>query len=280
MDTKKIKITHISSTLAKPMIHLLLSLLCILLSNYSQAQAFKLVAKIDTLANIATIDNFGNLFLVTPHNEVMKFNPKGKFLWNYTNNAYGNISQIDVSDPLRVILYYPDYQQLIVLNNNLNEISKFSFNTNPSQLITLVASANNNGFWIYDAVNRQLKKLTNVFTEDLSTGNIYQRDGLNPQANFMLFTDAYLLINDVGKGVQIFDRFGNFFKTALINCAKHFSVNGNEIFYVENKQLKCYNFLTFDTKVIQTPITPNFVDMILHNQLLIILTEKGVTLWH
>ena len=92
-----------------------------------KAQEYQFIAKIDTVAKIATVDNFGNVFLVTPKNEVLKFNPKGKFLWNYTNNNFGEITQLDVTDPLRVILYYAAYQQVVVLNNNLSEISRFSF---------------------------------------------------------------------------------------------------------------------------------------------------------
>ncbi|TAF82931.1 MAG: hypothetical protein EAZ51_01385 [Sphingobacteriales bacterium] len=263
----------------KNLIYNLFTLVLCSLSSNIFAQNFTCIAEIDTVANLAALDNFGNLFLVTPKNEVMKFNPKGKFLWNYTNNAYGDINQIDVSDPLRVILYYPAYQQIVVLNNNLSEISKFNFNSNPSQLITLVASANNNGFWVYDGINREIKKLSNNFAEDLNTGNIYQRNGLNPQANFMLNSNEYLFINDMGKGVLVFDRFGNFFKTAVINCQKHFNVIGSEIFYVKNKQLHRYNFLTFENKTLEIPIQQNFTDIILHNQQLIMLTEKGVSLW-
>lgn len=257
-----------------------LFLIFLFATNYSiKAQNFKLIAKIDTVASLAAVDNFGNLFLVTPQNEVMKFSAEGKFLWNYTNNAFGDINQIDVSDPLRVILYYPAFQQLVVLNNNLNEIIKFNFTSNPNQLITLVASANNNGYWVYDAVNREIKKLSNNFNEDLNTGNIYQRDGLNPQSNFMFNNDQYLFMNDVGNGVQIFDRFGNFYKTAVINSKKHFDVTGNEIFYLENKTLHSYNFITFENKIISTPTQSNITDMILHNQQLIILTGKGLSLW-
>ena len=242
-------------------------------------QDFTSIIKIDTIANLAAIDNFGNIFLVTPKNEVLKFSPYGKFLWNYTNNGYGNISQIDVSDPLRVILYYPDYQQMVILNNNLNEISKFSFNDSPNHFITLVASSNNNGFWVYDSVNRELKKLTNNFTEDLNTGNIYQRDDLNIQGNFMLNSNEYLFINDASKGIQIFDRFGNFFKTAVVKPIKQFDVDGNNIAYLEGGILYSYNFITFETKKINIPIQAGFKDAVFHNNRLIILNEKGVSLW-
>src|SRR6478672_13345293 len=102
------------------------------------AQEYQLIRQVDTLAKITKIDNLGNFFLVTPQNEVMKFNPQGKFLWNYTNNSFGDIDQLDVTDPLRVVIYYPAHQQIIVLNNNLNEISRFSFNQNPDEQIVLV----------------------------------------------------------------------------------------------------------------------------------------------
>jgi hypothetical protein len=261
----------------KRFIGVLLLLICF--ATKTLCQEFKLIAKIDTVASLAAIDNFDNIFLVTPKNEVLKFNSNGKFLWNYTNNSYGKISQLDVTDPLRVILYYPDYQQLVVLNNTLSEINKFSFNNNPNQMITAVASSNNNGFWVYDSVNRELKKLSNNFTEDLNTGNIYQRDGLNPQSTFMINSNEYLLMNDGDKGIQIFDRFGNFFKTAVVPATKQFDVDGHTIYYTKNGELNSYNFITFESKTQIIPQQIGFTDAILHHNRLIILTEKGVSLW-
>ncbi len=255
--------------------------LIILLFQYKPCigQEYKLIAKIDTLAKLATADNFGNFFIVSTQNEVLKFNAKGELLWNYTNKTFGNISEIDVTDPLRVILYYPAFQQIIVLNNNLNEISRFSFNNSPNQQITLVASANNNGFWIYDQLNRELKKLTNNFTDDLKSGNIYQRDGFDMNANYMINDNQYVYINDLGNGVRIFDRFGNFFKTAVINVQTSFSVTDNVIIYQKGADLYSYNYLSFEDKKIKTPAVSESAKMILTNNRLLILTEKGLTLW-
>ena len=243
------------------------------------AQEYKLIAKIDTVAKIAKLDNLGNLFLVTPSNEVMKFNSQGKFLWNYSNNNFGDISQLDVTDPLRVILFYATHQQLIVLNNNLSEISRFSFTNNPDQQISLVASANNNGFWVYDQINRELKKLSNSFVDELKSGNIYQRNGFDMQANYMRTSDEYIFINDIGEGVRIFDRFGNFYKTAVINPAKEFDIAGNLIFFNSDSSLYSYNFLDFKLNKIPTPGHHYGKRYILHLNRLIIINEKGLTLW-
>ncbi|HET8829836.1 MAG TPA: hypothetical protein VFM79_10870, partial [Pelobium sp.] len=245
----------------------------------AEAQDFQFIAKIDTVAKIATVDNLGNLFVVTPANELLKFNPKGDFLWNYTNNSYGEIAQLDVTDPLRVILYYPAYQQVVVLNNNLSEISNYTFNQNPDIQITLIASANNNGFWAYDQINRELRKLTNYFVDDLKSGNIYQRNGFDMQANFMLTDDQQIYINDTTAGIRIFDRFGNFIKTAVVYPEASFDVDGNNIYFMQDNHLMCYNYQTFDLKEILLPDTTALKKASLRFNRLIILREKDLTLW-
>lgn len=243
------------------------------------AQEFRLIAKIDTAAKIATVDNLGNLFVVTPTNELLKFNPKGEFLWNYTNKSYGEIAQLDVTDPLRVILYYPAYQQLVVLNNNLSEISKYSFNKNPELQISLIASSNNNGFWAYDQINRELRKLTNYFVDDLKSGNIYQRNGFDMQADFMLTDDQQVYINDAAAGIRIFDRFGNFMKTAVIYPDSGFDVDDKKIYFTQNDRLMCYNYQTFDLQQVALPDTMAFKKASLRFNRLIVLREKDLTLW-
>ncbi|MBU0697163.1 MAG: hypothetical protein KKE39_11690 [Bacteroidetes bacterium] len=244
-----------------------------------KAQEYQFIAKIDTVAKIATVDNFGNVFVITLKNEVLKFNPKGKFLWNYTNNNFGEITQLDVTDPLRVILYYAAYQQIVVLNNNLSEISKFSFSRNPDVQISLIASANNNGFWAYDQINRELIKLTNYFADDIKSGNIYQRDGLNLQVDFMLTDDQNVYLNDTLEGIRIFDQYGNFIKSAVIYPKKGFEVDGNLIYYFDEGKLMSYNTLSFALKEVLLPKKGNISNVLLRYRRLLILGEKDLTLW-
>jgi hypothetical protein len=254
-------------------------LILLLCYSQSEAQEFQFIAKIDTVAKLASVDNFGNLFVVTPKNEVLKFNSQGKFLWNYTNKTFGDVTQLDVTDPLRVILFYAGFQQIIVLNNNLSEISQYSFNQNPEQQITLIASANNNGFWVYDQINRELRKLTNSFTDDLKTGNIYQRNGFDMQANFMVSDEQYVFINDLKEGVRIFDQYGNFMKTAVLESDNEFEVNGEEIYFFKNKKLQNYNYQTFVLRDVILPVNETITNALLRYNRLIILNEKGLTLW-
>lgn len=256
-----------------------IGLLLLIKANDLYAQEYQFITRIDTVAKIATVDNLGNLFVVTPKSELLKFNPQGKFLWNYTNKSYGEISQLDVTDPLRVILYYQAYQQVVVLNNNLSEISKYTFNQNPELQISLIASSNNNGFWAYDQINRELRKLSNYFVDDLKSGNIYQRNGFDMHANFMLTDDQQVYINDTTAGVRIFDRYANFIKTAVIFPEKGFDVDGSNIYFTQDNKLLAYNYLTFELKGVALPDSLAFKKASFRFNRLIVLREKDITLW-
>ncbi|WP_353137412.1 hypothetical protein [Pseudopedobacter sp.] len=243
------------------------------------SQSFIKEASIDTACKLARIDQFGNIYAVTPANELLKYNAKGQKLWAYSNKNFGDINQIDVKDPLRVVVYYPNHQQIIVLNNNLSEIGRYSFNRDPDIQITLVASANNNGYWIYDQLNRELRKLSNTFTDELKTGNIYQRDGIDMQATYLYANDSYVFVNDRGEGIRIFDRFGNFYKTAVVDAPQDFEVEGSKIFFKKDGKLCIYDFLSFQLVSLQTPSVKNPINFIKYLNHLLIIGEKELTLW-
>src|SRR5688572_3667151 len=72
-------------------------------------------------------DNFGNIYTVK-NEELCKYLPNGKRHARYSNLRYGNITSLDVSNPLKILLYYRDFQQIIFLDNQL------SVNSNPVSL--------------------------------------------------------------------------------------------------------------------------------------------------
>ena len=72
------------------------------------------------------MDQFGNIYIVN-NNTMVKYSNDFTNKTNYTNNFLGKISLIDVNDPLRVLIFYRDFNQIIfldtpggqVLRNNL-----------------------------------------------------------------------------------------------------------------------------------------------------------------
>lgn len=217
------------------------------------------VFEIDTLAVSVSVDNLNNVYLVTRENQVLKYNINGKLLWNYSNKSFGKLGYIDVTDPMRVLLFYPAIQQAVVLNNNLNEISRFSFSEDASLLVTLIATANSNGFWVYDQLNQQLRKLTNQFGIESQSVNLYQQTGFALQPSAMHASDQYVYLYDQKKGLLQFDRFGNYLTSIKTGAIAGFQVRGDQLLVLKDKQWDCYsmdspewrNCVIFDEKVLQ-----------------------------
>ncbi|WP_207421923.1 hypothetical protein [Desertivirga brevis] len=256
----------------------------ILLMSFSKASLvtaqYKLqyTFKIDTPAVSVCIDNLNDVYLVTPANQILKYNNAGKLLWNYSNKAFGKLGYIDVTDPMRVLLFYPAIQQAVVLNNNLNEITRFSFAEDASGLISLIATANSNGFWIYDQLNQQLRKLTNQFGNELQSLNLYQQTGFPLQPAIMHASDQNVFIYDSKQGIMKFDRFGNYLATIKTGTISSFQVRGDLIFVLRDKQWECYKvnsaerhtLFIFDETVLQVGEG---------NNRLAVLTNQGVKIY-
>jgi hypothetical protein len=77
----------------------------------------------------------------------------------YTNQRLGAPSMIDASNPLRVLVYYAQSQQIMILNRNLVEISSLDLNRLGYASVPSVGAARDGNLWIFDALTFQIKKL-------------------------------------------------------------------------------------------------------------------------
>ena len=117
------------------------------------------------------IDNLQNIYTIK-NTTVSKYDKKGNYLAEYSNSHYGHIASCDVSDPMRIILFYEEFNQLIFLDNELAEISSpiILDDLNQGQ-INLACCSEQNGFWIYSQQNQELLH----YNKDLYLVNKSQR---------------------------------------------------------------------------------------------------------
>ncbi len=255
-------------------------LLFFTLATISQAFAqAKLIACIDTSAVLMTADNLDNTYLVTSKNELLKYDASGKLKWNYNTKNLGKLAQVDVRDPMQIVLFYPAFQQVVILNNNLNEISRHSFVQDNSEQITLIASANPSGYWVFDQNDRELRKLDNKFADELTSGNIYQQTGKDIQPDFIQANDQYVYLHDAKQGILQFDRFGAYVKTILTDSLYSFRVNENSIQYLLGNSVKKLHIQTYEAELYPLPLQIPVKQAVPGNKIISILTEKAVFLY-
>ena len=249
-----------------------------LLANPAKAQYnLQLFFKIDTPAVFVSVDNLDNIYIVTQKNQLLKYTPGGKLLWNYSNKAFGKLGYVNAKDPMRVLLFYPAIQQVVVLNNNLNEITRYNFGGDASRSISLVATANSNGYWVYDQASQQLQRLGNQFENELSSGNIYQLSKLAIQPAIIQASDQFVFLFDPKMGILQFDRFGNYLN--LIKTKSHnFQVKNNDLYFLIDSEWIRYQVADAQKTALYT-FGENALQVSEGSKRLAVLTKEGVTVY-
>ena len=124
------------------------------------ADTLRLVQTLPFSATNAAVDNLSNVYLITPGNAIEKYAPDGRRLARYTNNRLGKASLLDVSNPLKVLVWYADFRIAVFLDRSLTELGELNLITAGYPEVRTVAAAQDGNMWLYDEVNFRLVKIT------------------------------------------------------------------------------------------------------------------------
>lgn len=99
-------------------------------------------------------DQYGYHYFVA--NNVF-FKIKNQEQWEYKNVSLGKISKIDLTNPLKIVLFYENFNTVVLLDNQLSETQKINFLENPIPFsITATGLASQNQLWVYNKLDQQI----------------------------------------------------------------------------------------------------------------------------
>ena len=180
------------------------------LKGFSQADSIEISSGVVS----AKQDRLGNIYYITKNNTLNKYEPGIKRYTKYADLKNGKISSIDVTNPLRIVVFHENQAAVKFLDINLTEINSFEIRKYYSEgWISLVASSNNNGLWMYDNVNRKLLKLGEQLNTQVSTGDLYLILSKKIAPQLMIEYSDELYLCDSVNGIFVFDLFGGYKKT-------------------------------------------------------------------
>jgi hypothetical protein len=223
-------------------------------------------------------DALGNLFVVTPTNDIIKYDTKGKIIATVNNKVLGNISWIDASNPFEIYVFFRDQNKLLLLDNLLNQLSIIDFESIGISQIACLSRSFDNQIWLFDMADFKLKK----YSKDLKL--ILESAPFNLLPNFKQINPTQ--ISDFNSGLYIlnknqifeFDIFGNYSKMVLSDTLSSFQKHEHFIAFTKNNQLQLFNTLNFKIKIVELQ-TPNSVkDIRIVKERIYILTDEYVIL--
>ena len=121
--------------------------------------------QVDRLDNILYIDLKSNITKV--ESTRLKTN-------HYAALASGSPEILDATNPFAIMVYYPSFFQVKILDVNLSEIGSYDLRAiYPNSFFNLVCTAPVNGFWAYDEFSRKLVRLDGNFQTKQQSQDLY-----------------------------------------------------------------------------------------------------------
>ena len=196
-----------------------------------------------------TTDQLRQVYLVTPSNALLKLDPALNELFQYTNNRLGELRLIDVSNPFSVLLYYPDYNEVITLDRTLNERGRLNLLEQGLVQVQAIGLSSDNQVWVYDELNNQLKKLSTTGEVTLASDDLSLLLGMNISPNFLTARNRRVYLNDPQIGVLVFDIFGQYLKTIDLKGLSDFQIIDDRLLYTREGRLESFQLrsLLFST---------------------------------
>lgn len=214
---------------------------------------YKLLHSIELGAKDIETDRLGNLYLVTPTNQLYKYSPEGKLLSTLNYKYVGNISFVDASNPLEIYVFYKELNKIIYLDNNLAYRGESDLSAMNIGQASAIARAYDNGLWVFDLADLQLKHLNKQGQLLHESGNVRQFINKPTQPQYITDNDNRIIVNDSTTGVLVFDVFATHLNTLPLIGVKQVKVIEDEIYYVRGQYIYRYNLKSKQTNQFELP---------------------------
>jgi hypothetical protein len=218
-----------------------------------EGKKYKLLLKIPLNGSQYTTDNLFNIYLYRG-SALKKFNSSGTLLFSYDDKSYGDITSLDMNDPMKLLVFYRDFPEIIYLDNTLSiNGAKISPSDAGFPLSTLACSSHDDGIWLYDSQNLQLVRFDVNMNITVKTGNLVPVIGFAINPLEMEEYNSFLYMNDSTKGIMVFDQFGSYSRTIPITGLASYEVRGDDMYYLKDNKIHVFHIKTDNEDVAGLP---------------------------
>ena len=239
----------------------------------------KIVAnKVDSIEfvtqNFIGIDSYGNYFY---ENENVLYKKTPTSTIQYQNVSLGKIKKVDIINPLKVVVFYENFNTVVLLDNQLNEIQKIDF-SNPeiadgkSILATAIGLSGQNKLWVFNT-NVQQIGLYDFGTQKIKyLGTPLQQNFTYYQTDFNTFQwidgqNNWFSCNIFGE-ISFIKKVETFEQIQLLDFKKTLYCNENGLFYRNEDSNQLYKIEI---------VEKSFKKFYYNDQILTIFTQNEIT---
>ena len=265
---------------------LFLLCLCASAANPFAAQAqsdsaFQFIKTIKGDFTYFNVDNLDNIYLLSKTNQLKKLNENGDSVAIFNDvKKYGNPDYIDVTNPLKTLLYYKNYSTVVVLDRLLTVRNNINLRKQNIFYVNNVTLSYDNYMWIFDEEDYRLKKIDEEGKVLQSSTDWRMLFDTVPAPVKMIDRDNFVYLYDPAKGFYIFDYYGGFKNRLVFLNWTNVEVNGNFVYGFGKNKLYSYVLKSLQLKEYTLPaFFGKFESIKAMNGKVYLLNEKGIDIY-
>lgn len=207
-----------------------------------QDSGFHFIKQIPFPLSSFSVDNIGELYVITSDNQLKKFNEKGDSVGVFNQvTQYGKLTYVNAENPWKTILFYQNFSTIVLLDKYLNVVTSINLRKQNIFKVQAVTTSYDNKIWLFDEQENKLKKIDdngNVLSETVDFRLLFDSA---PDPKEIVDRDGFVYLNDPQKGIYIFDYYGSFKNKLTFFNWKNMTVIGKNIYGFDDLNLYKYS---------------------------------------
>lgn len=174
-------------------------------------------------------DKYGNLYTTTQR-VFYKISEKKTF--QFSDLQLGPISSVDLINPLRITVFYDQFNTAVILDNTLNEITRIDFNQNGDfKNISHARTASDRRLWIFNVDLQQLELYDYQSKRVVAISPPFSDTATAMTSNF---NTCYVFTRN---GLKVFNNYGSLLKTVPVSEVSQAFLNKETLLVQQDKKI-------------------------------------------
>ena len=227
------------------------------------------------------VDNLENIYLISDTNQLKKLSETGDSVAVYNNvKKLGEATLLDVSNPLRILIYYQSFATVVMLDRLLNPVNTIDLRRKNIFNVQAIGLSYDGKVWLYDNMENVLKKINDDGSVLLKTPDFRQLFSETITPHQIIDRNQLVYIYDPAQGIYIFDYYGTYKGKLAITNWQNLRITDKFVF--GNDAARFYRYTFSSGKYDEWPIPDvlkNKQQYLFEEGILYTLDTAGLTLY-
>lgn len=226
-------------------------------------------------------DQNGNIYLLDTKQNLLRLDSLGKPLDTFSPPTRGRITSISAWNSMKVLLFYQDRQELLLLDRFLRPIGTTRLlDLDYLNTVRAATLASDEGFWLFNETNFSLDKLDlrlGKITSETPLNLILERERFDVRMVREYQNMIYLL--DFNNGIYVFDNLGNYKNKLPFTGVSYINFRKNELYFVKQDKLVFHHLYTSQQREIAFPTDKKYTSALVSDRNIYLFSAKRLDVY-